>query len=152
MTNTSMKRAAKRGALLILTIASAFGTGSAGAQCPPGRDEIALNGRRVPVPHGTSLMDLVRSEPRARRLESLSNLPDDVPVVVLNGVLTTGGLSILRQISVDDVDSLTILVPQDAVMRYGSLAGRGAVVLTTRMGQTRREASAQSRVCGKEDR
>jgi hypothetical protein len=148
MMKTAMTGTARYGALLIVTLATTLSADVASAQCPPRKDEIVWNGRLVPVSPGANLLSLVRIDPRSRRLESVSNQPNDVPVVVVNGAMTVAGLSVLRDVDISEVDSLTILGPVDAVNRYGSLAGRGAVVLTTRSGLTRREASKVERRCG----
>ncbi|HSL71493.1 MAG TPA: hypothetical protein VK864_14695, partial [Longimicrobiales bacterium] len=53
-------------------------------------------------------------------------------LVVVNGIVVSDGRGVLRPISSRDVESVTTMVPLDAVTRYGSNGGNGAILITTR--------------------
>ena len=99
---------------------------SLGSRVLVNRDTVIVNGQR-------SALELLQGRV-ARFRSSLDPLPGG-PLVVLDGVPLVNGLSTLRIMRADDVQSITTMWPVDAAFRYGSAGRNGAIIVTTRGGR-----------------
>jgi hypothetical protein len=126
------------------------GATTARAQCPLGPGEIVMNGRLVRGVDGRNLLELVRRDSRVGRLEPVASLTGVEPTVFIDGMPAVGGVAMLTQLGVEDVDSLSILDGFTAAVRFGPRAGRGAIVVTTKRPLTATQLRESQLACLKE--
>ncbi|MGH7712056.1 MAG: hypothetical protein ACREOG_12270 [Gemmatimonadaceae bacterium] len=70
----------------------------------------------------------------ASRLALNAESLDQQPLVIIDGVALHAGVQRLADIPVGDVHSVIVLRPADAVLRYGTRAHKGAILVTTKVG------------------
>ena len=95
------------------------------------QDAVLVNGRAVAVGMRRNLVELLQGQVEMYRLGLVGN-PVRHALVVVNGTVVSDGPGMLRLISSRDVESVTTMVPLDAVTRYGANGGNGAILITTR--------------------
>jgi hypothetical protein len=108
---------------------------AAGSTPAPGMYALELNGKLVTVPTGHTVLDAIRRSATAAELFSLSALRRD-PLFVIDHVRVTDGFSMFSRMPVCGAAAIELLRPLAAVTRFGSTAGSGAIVLSTRRGDT----------------
>jgi len=74
---------------------------------------------------------------------STSIMSGQSPLIILDGVLMEGNLA---DINMDDVENMEVVKGASATALYGSRAGGGAVVITTRRGDAAAEGTTEIRV------
>lgn len=130
------------GALTMAT-GAAFST-PARAQCAGRQLEVVVNQRSVRIDGATDLLQLLRRHISAYRLSLGEVSPDDQPLVVLDGLGLFGGVRRLTDIPMQDVQSITVLRPLDAMTRYGPRAGKGAIEVATKNTALQRDQVART--------
>ena len=128
------------GALAMAT-GAAFST-PAHAQCPAPQNEVVVNRRIIRTEGATELLWFLRRHISGYRLALVEGSPDDQPLVVLDRVGLSGGVRRLADIPVNDVHSITVLRPLDAMARYGPRARKGAIEVATKSAALQRDQLA----------
>ena len=114
------------------------------AQCPARPLELIVNQRSVRIDGATELLQLLRRHMSTYRLSLGDVSPDDQPLVVLDGLGLFDGMRRLADIPVQDVQSITVLRPLDALTRYGPRAGKGAIEIATKNSAVQRDVVART--------
>lgn len=74
----------------------------------------------------------IGSEPNIK-IRGIGNISNNNPLYVIDGFITTGGL---RDLNVNDIESVQILKDASAAAIYGNRAANGVIIITTRKGST----------------
>jgi TonB-dependent starch-binding outer membrane protein SusC len=73
----------------------------------------------------------IGSEPNIK-IRGIGNISNNNPLYVVDGLIFTGGL---RDLNVNDVESVQILKDASAAAIYGNRAANGVIIITTKSGQ-----------------
>jgi hypothetical protein len=111
---------------------------AAQAPCPTREPTIEVNRRLVRIEGATNLTDLLTRFISGRRLGIHALRPEDMPIVVVDGVPVIGGLQWLNAMPLNNVAAVTTFHPADATTRFGSVGSGGAIIIETRQGRTAR--------------
>jgi len=122
-------------AVLIMSFVLIAQPDVAGAQC--GQHQLVVDGRSVCTDASRNTLDLLRQHVSSSRLPLNGDYADQSPLVLLDGIVVYGGPARLVDVPVGHVQSVTVLRPADAVLRYGSKAARGAILIVTGSGRRR---------------
>ena len=74
----------------------------------------------------------IGSEPNIK-IRGIGNISNNNPLYVVDGLIFTGGL---RDLNVNDIESLQILKDASAAAIYGNRAANGVIIITTKRGGT----------------
>jgi TonB-linked SusC/RagA family outer membrane protein len=74
----------------------------------------------------------IGSEPNIK-IRGIGNISNNNPLYVIDGFITTGGL---RDLNVNDIESVQILKDASAAAIYGNRAANGVIIITTKKGQS----------------
>jgi hypothetical protein len=121
------------GTVLIVSFVHIAQPDAASAQCA--QYQLLVNGRSVCTDASRNTLDLLRQYVSSSRLPLNSDYADEPPLVLIDGVVVYGGPMRLVDVPVGHVRSVTVLRPADAVLRYGSKASRGAILIVTASGR-----------------
>lgn len=95
----------------------------------------ALTGKVTGLKISNTTMD-INSDPQVliRGIKSLSG--DDAPLVVINGLPVGNNLGVLSDLSAENIESVSVLKGPSAAALYGSRAGSGVLIVTTKSGKS----------------
>lgn len=133
-----MRRTAPRIGLLAALAAGTVACGHGAplrTTLPPGMYALPVNGQPVPVPIGVSLLEALGRTPWSSLAIGFGSV-SGAPLYVIDGVPVNDGLTMLRTLRACEAATVEVLRPLDAVTRWGTRAGAGAVVVATRRGDT----------------
>ncbi|MFA5814857.1 MAG: TonB-dependent receptor [Bacteroidales bacterium] len=74
----------------------------------------------------------IGSEPNIK-IRGIANFGNQNPLYVIDGLITTGGI---RDLNVNDIESVQILKDASAAAIYGNRAANGVIIITTKKGQS----------------
>jgi hypothetical protein len=93
---------------------------------------VYVNHEQVWTQGNDNVLDLLRRKVAAFRLGERAPLVGEQPLVVVDGVLAVDGVRTLAGIPAFHAESIETIHPPQAMARYGAMAVRGAILVTTR--------------------
>lgn len=93
----------------------------------------ALTGKVAGLKVGNPSPD-INSDPQVIIRGAMSLSGDDAPLIVIDGLPTGNSASVLSDISSTDIESVSVLKGPSAAALYGSRAGNGVLLVTTKSG------------------
>ena len=103
----------------------------------PGMYALSMNGKPVEVPTLATVSDALREGATWYVAAGFHPLHGQ-PLYVVDGVPVEDGVRVIARMPVCEAAGIDVLRPLDAFTRYGGRASGGAVVITTRRGDTPR--------------
>ncbi|OJY87438.1 MAG: hypothetical protein BGP14_08855 [Sphingobacteriales bacterium 44-15] len=94
----------------------------------------ALTGKVAGLKVGNPSPD-INSDPQVIIRGAMSLSGDDAPLIVIDGLPTGNSASVLSDISSTDIESVSVLKGPSAAALYGSRAGNGVLLVTTKSGK-----------------
>jgi len=117
---------------LAFTLIAGCATASAKARPRSPEPALSLNGRRVSVTYGQSLLDVISPRVSGFRLGQHAQRQADVPLFYVDHVPVMEGIDLVARLPATDVDSVRTVLPTEAVIRFGTDGRNGAILVFTR--------------------
>jgi hypothetical protein len=136
----------------VALVASLSATTRALGQCPSTEGEAVVNGRIVSTVAVRDPVDLLLRHLGSNRVVVGARTSGFDPLIVVDGVLLSGGVERLFDVRIGDLASITVLQRLVATTRYGTRGSYGAIVVETKGGHVPLDSSVRRYGCSRKER